>query len=846
MAADTRSAGYDGCTGHVTNPAVVQRAALDKPLPTIFVSIPSYRDPECQYTVLDLFRKSCHPERIFVGICWQVDRTEDKSCFLLDLTEFDQQVRIVDRHYSEARGPCFARALIEKELFRGEDYVLQLDSHYRMIQHWDEELIRQLRCCSSDKPILTTYPSSYTLPEDYVPGGSDSAELNPNTHPVVMCAREFGRPDGFWRTGGKLVHAEQLGDEPAVGLFWAAGFAFSSSAVYKEVPYDGGLEDLFFGEEPAMACRLWTSGWDFFAPTTVIGYHLWTRKHRPVFRELACAEQELRAAASQERVHALLRGDAVDSCETLSLGSQRSLSDYQQFCGVNFSERTLNERALRGGHRASAFVDGDPVAAILKQISGPHTRAETAIEVQKAANAVPFLHAMPSKVSGTIASLMQGSSPESTNFDSATSSDVLQRLELNCGRPDKAQLLRRDDINTFNRQGFVVIDNFLENRVYSSCGDAAAIAPLIVRRGLQDVPLRSAKLGRGNRQWSSSVVRGDEIAWLSAPAMPVSEDGVEWLHGQVAERVCQSSLEQASSAFKLTTGGSSNSKAACSEFDAITKDLMGCYRETTGTSTSTAVPAASSDSSETQVFEVLLEKTSGQKLGISFSSASGEAFCIVEKVSIGLVNEWNSAHPKSAIHPDDLIVEANSVTGGDAIRQEIRRDGVLRLKLQRPNQKEQKEAAANSNVVSDGPFYKDLDVILVQLARLRRELDEVCSLGSKQMQVMVARYPGNGARYARHLDALPEHVAAGNARRLTCLYYANPNWKDSDGGSLRLHLPASAGTTIPGSQPLEGSDSYFLDVEPVLDRLVIFGSAWLEHEVLPTHTDRYTMTAWIY
>ena len=54
-----------------------------------------------------------------------------------------------------------------------------------------------------------------------------------------------------------------------------------------KVPYDATLEDLFFGEESSMAVRLWTSGWDFFSPSKLIGYHLWTRKHRPKFQTVA-------------------------------------------------------------------------------------------------------------------------------------------------------------------------------------------------------------------------------------------------------------------------------------------------------------------------------------------------------------------------------------------------------------------------------------------------------------------------------------------------------------------------------------------------------------------------------
>ena len=50
-------------------------------LPRIFVQIASYRDPDCQNTVKDLFEKAAHPERIFVGICWQFIKGEDDDCF---------------------------------------------------------------------------------------------------------------------------------------------------------------------------------------------------------------------------------------------------------------------------------------------------------------------------------------------------------------------------------------------------------------------------------------------------------------------------------------------------------------------------------------------------------------------------------------------------------------------------------------------------------------------------------------------------------------------------------------------------------------------------------------------
>lgn len=67
-------------------------------------------------------------------------------------------------------------------------------------------------------------------------------------------------------------------------MFWVSGYAFSSSDVLKEVPYDPHLQYIFFGEESSMTVRLWTHGWDFFAPPSNFIWHLWSRSYRPVFR----------------------------------------------------------------------------------------------------------------------------------------------------------------------------------------------------------------------------------------------------------------------------------------------------------------------------------------------------------------------------------------------------------------------------------------------------------------------------------------------------------------------------------------------------------------------------------
>lgn len=123
------------------------------------------------------------------------------------------------------------------------------------------------------------------------------------------------------------------------------------------------------------------------------------------------------------------------------------------------------------------------------------------------------------------------------------------------------------------------------------------------------------------------------------------------------------------------------------------------------------------------------------------------------------------------------------------------------------------------------PQGEALEALFAAFEALRAELNRGAYLGLDRFDVQAAHYPGAGTRYARHRDAFP---GQGN-RRLTAICYLNPDWKPEHGGALRL---------FPEGGPL--------DVEPVLDRLVVFLSERVEHEVLPAFAPRYAATAWFY
>lgn len=104
---------------------------------------------------------------------------------------------------------------------------------------------------------------------------------------------------------------------------------------------------------------------------------------------------------------------------------------------------------------------------------------------------------------------------------------------------------------------------------------------------------------------------------------------------------------------------------------------------------------------------------------------------------------------------------------------------------------------------------------------LMQELNERAWQGLRRFELQLARYEAGG-HYARHRDAFP----GDDNRRITAIVYLNPAWTPADGGLLRIH-----------GEPAR-------DVEPRLDRLVVFRSSLVEHEVLPSQATRWALAAW--
>jgi hypothetical protein len=92
----------------------------------IFVQIASYRDPQLIPTLKDMITNAKKPKNLVFSIARQF--SEDDKFDNLDEFKNDSRFRILDIPYEDAKGVCWARNLTQ-QLYSGETYTLQIDSH---------------------------------------------------------------------------------------------------------------------------------------------------------------------------------------------------------------------------------------------------------------------------------------------------------------------------------------------------------------------------------------------------------------------------------------------------------------------------------------------------------------------------------------------------------------------------------------------------------------------------------------------------------------------------------------------------------------------------------------------
>jgi hypothetical protein len=109
---------------------------------------------------------------------------------------------------------------------------------------------------------------------------SITTSLNRPLHRPALC--EDG--DTVHADGAARARFVQAPAAPVRTCFFGGMFCFArAEALVVDAPPDVHAPFLNLGDEMSMAARLWTRGWDFFAPHRNIAFHLYKNNYRNLY-----------------------------------------------------------------------------------------------------------------------------------------------------------------------------------------------------------------------------------------------------------------------------------------------------------------------------------------------------------------------------------------------------------------------------------------------------------------------------------------------------------------------------------------------------------------------------------
>lgn len=276
-----------------------------------------------------MISKSTYPKNLRIGICWQ--HCENDIWDNLDEFKNDDRFKIIDINYTESKGVCWARSMVQS-LYFGEEFTLQIDSHMRFIDGWDVELINMWHSLNDAKALLTTYPSQYYPDKRETEWGHEPHIIHVHS---IKNGQTEQRPNTStnWRSRNTPYKAVHI----------AAGFIFTIGRFITDVPYDP--EFYFSGEETSLSIRSFTNGYNIYHPHKLLLWHYYTRKDQVKHWDDHSNWGHLSNIA-HDRLNCLLgRNDKYDLGK-YCLGKIRTLEDYQNYSGIDYKRNILHRDTI--------------------------------------------------------------------------------------------------------------------------------------------------------------------------------------------------------------------------------------------------------------------------------------------------------------------------------------------------------------------------------------------------------------------------------------------------------------------------------------------------------------------
>lgn len=117
-----------------------------------------------------------------------------------------------------------------------------------------------------------------------------------------------------------------------------------------------------------------------------------------------------------------------------------------------------------------------------------------------------------------------------------------------------------------------------------------------------------------------------------------------------------------------------------------------------------------------------------------------------------------------------------------------------------------------------------LKAYFAAIKAIQSTLNQAFFLGLRDFEAHFAVY-NPGSFYKKHVD----QFVTTQERKISCVYYLNPQWRSEFGGELVLY---------------DKDDNLLTKIDPIGNRLVCFRSE-LPHEVLTTHETRFSIAGWL-
>src|SRR6185437_2943135 len=111
-----------------------------------------------------------------------------------------------------------------QSLYQGEEYTLQIDSHSRFAQGWDEQMIEMLAECPSPRAIISCYPPGYIPPDQF--------ETDANN---VLYAGSLDE-EGMLRLHSRRIAPKDAPAVPQPHPFIGANYLSGPGRIIREVP----------------------------------------------------------------------------------------------------------------------------------------------------------------------------------------------------------------------------------------------------------------------------------------------------------------------------------------------------------------------------------------------------------------------------------------------------------------------------------------------------------------------------------------------------------------------------------------------------------------------------------